>query len=99
VYHPGQQGREDKVILTRMAMFTAACTLTGCAFHGPMTATSAEAIPGANARVLPHTAVVYCHWNGSHCEPPMTTSLGKLSGTVDAYGNLGFNDPDGLPPR
>jgi len=29
----------------------------------------------------------------------MTTSQGKLSGTVDAYGNVGFNDPEGLPPR
>ena len=74
----------------------AVCGLSGCAFHAPMTASS---VPGANAHVLPHTAVVYCHWNGSHCEPPMTTSQGKLSGTVDAYGNIGFNDPEGLPPR
>jgi hypothetical protein len=83
-----------------IAILTAVCGLAGCAFHGTMTAnSSAPAVPGANAHVVPHTAVVYCHWNGTHCEPPLTTSQGKLSGTVDAYGNVGFNDPDGLPPR
>jgi uncharacterized lipoprotein NlpE involved in copper resistance len=87
------------VKVTLIATLAVLFPLTGCALHAPMTATSAQAIAGANARALPHTAVVYCHWNGSHCEPPMTTSQGKLSGTVDAYGNIGFNDPDGLPPR
>jgi hypothetical protein len=83
-----------------IAILTTAYGLTGCAYHGPMTAiSSAPAVPGGNAHVLPHTAVVYCHWNGTICERPMTTSQGKLSGTVDAYGNVGFNDPEGLPPR
>jgi len=87
------------VKISRIAMLAAVSTFTGCAFHAPMTASSTQPVPGANARVVPHTAVVYCHWNGTICEPPMTTSQGKLSGTVDAYGNIGFNDPDGLPPR
>jgi hypothetical protein len=96
-----QHSREGgQVKVTRIAMFAVVCTLTGCAYSGSMTSSSsAPAVPGANARVVPHTAVVYCHWNGTHCEPPSTTSQGKLSGTVDAYGNVGFNDPDGLPPR